>query len=218
MYTTATRNLPSLQNLPFKQSDQPYTTEEIQRGIAVRPPAINRKFRPRPSLRWTASCFFLAVWESTVYQPYFIDKLSARLWKSCAKTHTTSWCAFPFSPLFREQKSTFTRELYKSKHQNSIQTSQNPHSPLKALTLTLIIYFTHAHAREPVGIHLHLPLQHLLTWPKKHSFLPLTSNYLLCLKKNASTKPKPGYQKPHKPHEAITRNRTYHFSSPENRS
>ena len=121
----------------------------------------------------------------------------------------------PFSPLLREQKSTFTRELYKSKHQERLKSHT---TPLKATTQTPIIYFTYAHAREPVGIHLHLPLQHLLTWPKKHSFLPLTSNYLLCLKKNASTKPKPGYQKPHKPHEAITRNRTYHFSSPENRS
>lgn len=138
MHTITTRNLPSLQHLPFKQSDQPNTIEEIQSGIAARPPAINRKFRPHRTLRWAASCFFLPVWENTIYSPHFIDKLSARLWKSCAKTHTTSWCAPPFSSLLREQKSTFTRELYKSKHQNSIQTSQNPHSPLKALTLTLI--------------------------------------------------------------------------------
>ena len=108
----------------------------------------------------------------------------------------------PFSPLLREQKSTFTRELYKSKHQERLKSHT---TPLKATIQTLIIYFTHAHAREPAGKLLHLPLQRLLTWPKKHSPLPPASNHLRHIKKNATTKPDPGYHKPHKPQQAITK-------------
>ena len=94
----------------------------------------------------------------------------------------------PFSPLLREQKSTFTRELYKSKHQERLKSHT---TPLKATTQTPIIYFTYAHAREPAGKLLHLPLQRLLTWPKKHSPLPPASNHLRHLEKMPQQKPNP---------------------------